>query len=108
MSAASGPGSLVYKIAPRADWEAAVRDGGMYLGSRDDQRDGFIHLSTKLQVGKTLLRHFSGQHELLLISFDPAALGEALRFEPSRDGQLFPHLYGPLDTSLAIEVVELA
>lgn len=98
---------LIYKIAPRAEWEAACREG-VYRGSKDDQRDGFIHFSTKSQVSKTLLRHFSGQHDLLLISFDPSALGDALRFEQSRDGLLFPHLYGSLATSLALEVVELA
>ena len=98
--------SLVYKIAPRHEWEAALRDG-VYRGSKDDLRDGFIHFSTKSQVSTTLLRHFAGQHDLLLISFEAAALGEALRFETSRDGQQFPHLYGELDTSLAIEVVEL-
>ncbi|MDB4977118.1 MAG: hypothetical protein JWN48_5459 [Myxococcaceae bacterium] len=99
--------ALVYKIAPRDEWEAAVSEG-VYRGSRDDQRDGFIHFSLKSQVGKTLLRHFAGQHDLLLISFDPDALGEALRYESARDGQLFPHLYGPLDPSLALEIVELA
>jgi uncharacterized protein (DUF952 family) len=98
---------LVFKIAPRAAWEAALREGS-YRGSADDQRDGFIHLSTRAQVGKTLLRHFAGQHDLLLISFRAQALGPALRFEASRDGLLFPHLYGELPTSLALEVVELA
>jgi uncharacterized protein (DUF952 family) len=99
--------SIVYKITPRAEWETARRDG-VYRGSKDDLRDGFIHFSTKSQVSTTLLRHFSGQHDLLLISFDAAQLGEALRFETSRDNQQFPHLYGPLDPSLAIEVVEIA
>ena len=97
---------LVYKIAPRSAWEAAVR-GGVYRGSQDDQRDGFIHLSTKGQVSATLQRHFAGQSDLLLISFDAAALGDALRFEASRGGQLFPHLYGELATALALQVVEL-
>jgi uncharacterized protein (DUF952 family) len=99
--------SIVYKIAARNEWEAAQRQG-VYRGSKDDLRDGFIHLSTKSQVSTTLLRHFAGQHDLLLISFEAGTLGEALRFEASRDGQQFPHLYGELDTSLAIEIVELA
>jgi uncharacterized protein (DUF952 family) len=98
---------LVYKIAPRGEWEAAAREG-VYRGSIADQRDGFIHFSTRSQVSTTLLRHFSGQSDLLLISFEAAALGNALRFEASRDGQLFPHLYGELSTSLAFEIVELA
>lgn len=100
------PTTTVYKIAPRAEWEAA-QQAGVYRGSKDDLRDGFIHLSTKSQVSTTLLRHFAGQHDLLLISFDATSLGEALRFEVSRDGQQFPHLYGPLDPSLAIDVVDL-
>jgi len=99
--------SIVYKITPRTEWEAAQR-AGVYRGSRDDLRDGFIHFSTKSQVSTTLLRHFAGQHDLLLISFEAAALGEALRFETSRDGQQFPHLYGQLDPSLALELVEIA
>jgi uncharacterized protein (DUF952 family) len=99
--------SIVYKITPRAEWESAQREG-VYRGSKDDLRDGFIHFSTKSQVSTTLLRHFSGQHDLLLISFDAARLGEALRFEVSRDGQQFPHLYGPLDPSLALEIVDIA
>lgn len=100
------PTTTVYKIAPRAEWEAA-QQAGVYRGSKDDLRDGFIHLSTKSQVSTTLLRHFAGQHDLLLISFDATSLGEALRFEVSRDGQQFPHLYGPLDPSLAMDVVDL-
>lgn len=97
---------LVYKIAPRKDWEAAVRSG-VYRGSQDDQRDGFIHLSTKSQVSTTLQRHFAGQSDLLLISFEAAALGPALRFETSRGGQAFPHLYGELATALALETIAL-
>ena len=98
---------LVYKIAPRGEWEAAVRLD-VYRGSKDDQRDGFIHLSSRSQVSATLQRHFAGQEDLLLISFDPAALGAGLRFETSRGGQPFPHLYGELSTSLALEVVPIA
>ena len=97
---------VVYKIAPRADWEAACRVG-VYRGSPDDLRDGFIHLSTEPQVAGTLQRHFAGQRDLLRIGFAADTLGAALRFEPSRDGQLFPHLYGALATGLAVEISEL-
>ena len=97
---------LVYKIVSRKEWEAAVQLG-VYRGSKDDQRDGFVHLSSKSQVSATLQRHFAGQSDLLLISFDAAALGAALRFETSRGGQPFPHLYGELATALALEVVQL-
>ncbi len=99
-------GEMIYKIARRGEWEAALRDG-VYRGSPDDQRDGFIHLSRESQVDETLRKHFADESDLLLISVDAAALGDALRFEKSRGGELFPHLYGPLPTRLACEVVEL-
>jgi uncharacterized protein (DUF952 family) len=96
-------GEVIYKIAPRQEWEAAVRDG-VYRGSKHDQRDGFIHFSRQHQVSGVLLRHFAGQEDLLLISVHADALGPGLRFEPSFDGQQFPHLYGEFDPTLAIEV----
>lgn len=91
---------LVYKICTRGEWEAAVRDG-RYKGSAVDGRDGFIHLSTAQQVEETASRHFSGQHDLVLVALDEAALGEALRYEPSRGGALFPHYFGALPASAA-------
>jgi uncharacterized protein (DUF952 family) len=96
-------GALIYKICTRADWEAAAI-GGVYRGSELDRRDGFIHFSTAAQFEETLRRHFAGQRDLLRIAVDPAALGPALVFEVSRGGELFPHLYGELSVSLAIEV----
>jgi uncharacterized protein (DUF952 family) len=95
--------TYVYKICPRAEWEAAIALG-VYRGSEVDLRDGFIHLSTATQVDETLRRHFAGQTDLLLISVDPAALGPALVLEVSRGGELFPHLYGELSVSHAGEV----
>jgi uncharacterized protein (DUF952 family) len=100
-------GKLVYKICPRTEWQAAVADG-VYRGSAVDRRDGFIHFSGEDQVSETLRRHFAGQRDLLVIGFDPADLGSALRFEVSRNGALFPHLYGELLASLAREVREIA
>jgi uncharacterized protein (DUF952 family) len=97
------PARYVYKICPRAEWEAAIALG-VYRGSEVDLQDGFIHLSTATQVDETLRRHFAGQTELLLISVDPAALGPALVLEASRVGELFPHLYGELSVSYAREV----
>jgi uncharacterized protein (DUF952 family) len=99
-------GTLIYKICPRAEWEAAVT-AGTYRGSAVDRKDGFIHFSTAEQVGETLRRHFAGQAGLLSIEFDAADLGPALRFEPSRGGALFPHLYGDLPVSLARAVREV-
>jgi uncharacterized protein (DUF952 family) len=98
---------LIYKIAPRAEWEAALADG-VYRGSEVDRRDGFIHFSRAVQVDETLRTHFAGQPDLLLIAVDPAALGPALRFEVSRGGELFPHLYGDLPVSIAREVRAIA
>jgi uncharacterized protein (DUF952 family) len=70
---------------------------GTFVGSSDDLRDGFIHLSTPDQVAGTLQRHFEGRADLLLIAIDADDLGANLRWEPSRNGALFPHLYAPLD-----------
>ncbi|MFM1813365.1 MAG: hypothetical protein RLZ98_60 [Pseudomonadota bacterium] len=97
----------VYKIATGEDWEAACRRG-TYAGSADDLRDGFIHFSTAGQLPGTLEKHFAGRDDLVLIAFDAADLGGALKWEPSRGGELFPHLYAALDTTLAHAVMKLA
>lgn len=89
---------FVYKILPRRLWEQLLQEGAT-RGSPDDLRDGYIHLSTASQVPGTVERYFAQANDLLLIAVDPAVLGGALRFEPSRDGQLFPHLYAPLPLS---------
>ncbi|MBV9077212.1 MAG: DUF952 domain-containing protein [Methylobacteriaceae bacterium] len=95
----------IYKIVRRREWrEAEAR--GVYLGSADDLRDGFIHLSTAGQVAGTLARHFTGEPDLLLVTVEAEAFGDELRWEPSRGGQLFPHLYGPLPVPLARSVAE--
>ena len=90
----------VFKICTRQDWLAA-NDSGIYAGSADDARDGFIHLSTVDQLAGTLARHFVGRDDLLLIAFPAASLGDALRWGVSRGGELFPHLYAPLPISAA-------
>ena len=90
---------VVYKICPRADWLRA-RQFGELMPSDDDVRDGFVHLSRKSQVAGTLARHFAGQGDLVLLAVRVERLPEAaLRWEPSRGGQLFPHLYGDLPIS---------
>jgi uncharacterized protein (DUF952 family) len=95
--------SLVYKVCPASDWREAIVTG-TYPGSAVDLRDGFIHFSTGAQLAETLRRHFAGQSDLVLVEIDPEDLGDALRWEPSRGGDLFPHLYGPLLVSLARRV----
>lgn len=98
---------VVYKIAPRAVWEGAVGDG-LYRGSPDDHRDGFIHLSSGGQVAGTLARHYAGQTDLVLIAYEAASLADTLKWEPSRAGELFPHVYGPLDPAEALWVRPIA
>ena len=87
---------MIYKISPASAWREAERQG-VYRGSADDIRDGFIHFSLASQLVETAKKHFFGQTGLFLIEVDADALGESLRFEPSRNGELFPHLYGALD-----------
>ena len=93
----------VYKICPASDWQAAVA-AGAYAGSADDRRDGFVHLSSAAQLRQTAQRHFTRQSGLVVIAFDAASLGPDLRWEPSRGGELFPHLYAALPAGLALWV----
>jgi uncharacterized protein (DUF952 family) len=86
---------IVYKICDRPLWAAAERTGNL-RGAAVDEHDGFIHFSTAAQVAETAARHFAGVDDLVLVAVDATALGEALRWEPSRGGALFPHLYGIL------------
>jgi len=92
--------AVVFKVSPRAAWEAACQ-AGAFTGSADDQRDGFIHLSLASQLAGTLAKHFRGQNDLLLIEFNAHELGDALRWEISRGGEEFPHLYSALPTAIA-------
>jgi uncharacterized protein (DUF952 family) len=91
----------IYKICTAAALEAA-RGTGRYDGSADDLRDGFIHLSRRDQVAGTLAKHFAGQDDLVLLAVDTDRLGEDLRWEVSRGGDLFPHLYAPLDLTYVL------
>jgi len=99
--------ALIYKITPRAEWTNAQATG-VFLGAPVDLADGFIHFSTADQVQETADKHFAGQTDLLLAAFEAEALGEALRWEPSRGGQLFPHLYASLPTAAAAWVKPIA
>jgi uncharacterized protein (DUF952 family) len=85
----------IYKICSAAEW-AVAEAAGAYRGSAVDHQDGFIHFSTAEQAEETASRHFAGQDGLVLVAVDPATLGDALRWEPSRGGALFPHLHAPL------------
>ncbi|WP_427789290.1 DUF952 domain-containing protein [Brevundimonas diminuta] len=86
---------IAFKILSRADWRAAVAEG-RYDGSAVDLADGYIHLSAADQLAITAAKYYAGQDDLMLVEVDLAALGDALIWEPSRGGALFPHIYGPL------------
>lgn len=98
--------SKIYKIVPEPAWRSA-ETAGRFEGSPADLADGFIHFSTAGQVAETAARHFSGQRDLLLVEVDAAALGTGLRWEPSRGGDLFPHLYEPFALSAVRRVMSL-
>ena len=88
------------------------RAAGTFHGSADDLRDGFIHLSAAHQLAGTLAKHYAGRTDLMLVTVDQAALealpGAPLRWETSRGGDLFPHLYGTLSWSAVVEVAPIA
>ena len=93
----------IYKICPVALWREAER-AGKFRGSAIDLQDGFIHFSTAGQVVATAAKHFSGQGDLLLVHVDTSKLGDRLKWEASRGGALFPHLYGDLDLAAVTKV----
>ena len=87
--------TIIYKICETALWREAERSG-VFHGAPVDARDGFIHFSTAGQVGETAARYFAGAGDLMLVAVDADALDAALKWEASRGGELFPHLYGVL------------
>ncbi|ACA17662.1 protein of unknown function DUF952 [Methylobacterium sp. 4-46] len=98
--------SMIYKICPAPLWRDA-QAAGRFLGAPVDLADGYIHFSTAAQVAETAARHFAGQDDLVLVAVAAEDLGEALRYEPSRGGALFPHLYGPLPLAAVRSAVPL-
>lgn len=97
---------IIYKILAASEWQAAVT-AGSYAGSPDDTRDGFIHFSTAAQLAGTAAKYFKDKPDLVLVAVATDLLGGRLRWEPSRGGQLFPHLYSPLETNAATAVLPL-
>ena len=97
---------LIYKIVSRQQWDAAVKEG-VFAGAAIDLQDGYIHFSTAEQAAETAAKHFSQQPDLLLVAVETASLGGELKWEPSRGGALFPHLYASLDPNSVCSVVEL-
>lgn len=95
--------TFIYKICPEHDWTRAM-EKGIYTGALTDVEDGFIHFLTHDRIHVTAEKHFAGQAGLVPVRFPVAALGPALKWEPSRDGICFPHFYAPLDPGLADRV----
>ena len=102
----TAPSNMIYKICPKELWRAAV-SVGQFDGAPVDLADGYIHFSTSTQMRETAARHFEGQTDLLLIAVDVGALGDDLRWEPSRGGDLFPHLYASLPLSAVHKIMPL-
>jgi uncharacterized protein (DUF952 family) len=97
---------LIYKICSKTVWEE-IQSLASWAGSPHDLRDGFIHFSTEDQLAGTLQKHYAGQTDLVLLSIEAETLGDALKWEPSRGGDIFPHLYGPLTIALIVSFEEL-
>jgi uncharacterized protein (DUF952 family) len=96
----------IFKICSKAVWEQ-IQHLTSWPGSQHDLRDGFIHFSTASQLEGTIQKHYAGQTDLMLLAIEGDTLGEALRWEPSRGGELFPHLYGALPIASVISVESL-
>jgi uncharacterized protein (DUF952 family) len=94
---------VVYKIVATEEWIEAEA-AGVFTGAPVDRADGFIHFSTAEQAAETAAKHFAGERDLLLLRVDSTNLGAALKWEPSRGGALFPHLYGALDVAAVVRV----
>jgi uncharacterized protein (DUF952 family) len=97
---------VIYKLLETVEWESA-REVGEFRGSAVDLADGYIHFSDAGQVVETARRYFDGRHGLTMLEVDEATLGDALRWEPSRGGALFPHLYAPLPVGAVLTAVAL-
>ena len=91
----------IYHMAREEDW-AAAQAAGHYPGGAQDRRDGFIHFSTAGQIVESAAKHRAGEAGLVLLTVDPETLGPALRWEESRGGALFPHLYGALPVEAVV------
>ena len=100
---ASAQVKFIYKICPESLWREA-QTAGVFRGAPVDAQDGFIHFSTAAQAVETAAKHFAGQHNLLLLHVDTTRLGEQLKWEASRGGALFPHLYGDLALAAVTKV----
>lgn len=92
---------LIYKLLGADEW-ARARQAGEFRGSEVDLTDGYVHLSTADQVVETARRHFDGRRGLVMLAVDTERLGDDLRWEPSRGGENFPHLYAPMPVAAVV------
>jgi len=99
----TGQASVAYRVLTQSEADELILTGA-FRGASVDRTDGFIHLSTAEQVAGTLEAHFHGHRDLHVATVDLAKLGDAVRWEESRGGQMFPHIYGPLPRSAVIEI----
>jgi uncharacterized protein (DUF952 family) len=95
--------TLIFHVCRHDEWHVAAA-AGAYDGSSQDRADGFIHFSARDQIVESVARHRAGQNGLVLLAVNAATLGPALKWEPSRNGRLFPHLYGALPVGAVIWV----
>jgi uncharacterized protein (DUF952 family) len=98
--------TVIFKIVSKQVWDQASAEG-VFRGAAIDLTDGYIHLSDAKQVEETAQRHFAKQHDLLLVAFDAAIFADSLKWEASRGGALFPHVYGTLKPAEALWVKAL-
>ena len=93
--------AVAYKVLTGREMAMLEREG-TFAGAAVDLTDGYIHLSTAAQLDETVAKHFAGQHDLHVAAVDLSVLGDAVRWEPSRGGQLFPHIYAPLSLTAVL------
>lgn len=98
--------AIAYKILTSPQW-AQWQAEGTFTGAPVDLADGYIHLSSADQVTETVNKHFAGQQDLYVVRVDLAPLGNAVRWEPSRGGALFPHVYGAMPVAVAVAALPL-
>lgn len=96
----------IYKVVSRQQWAEAEK-ANVFCGAPIDLQDGFIHFSAASQVVETVAKHFARQADLLLVEVDASQLGEKLKWEVSRGGELFPHLYGDMSLDAVVSVADL-
>ena len=97
---------MIYHLARKAEWESSM-EAGVYHGTAEDHADGFLHFSTAEQVAESARKHRAGERDLILLFVDEDALDDKLVWEPSRGGQLFPHLYASLQVAAVVKTADL-